>query len=484
MIFIALDNKQIKLLLLKKTLLGQFEVDFFEKQHEISLLENGMVQNVDVLASAIKEGLGHLASNQEKEIALILPQQSFKVLKSDIPADIAPSAIHSFVQDKARAEFQIDLEDCFYDVFVKENGGNAQATFFAIEKDRINSFAETLSLLGLKLMSVVPDSLAYFKLFEKTLRSEKKENIFYVTYVKNHVDGYLFDSSGLLDPVKWSKDIDEPETIEVSLKAKADELEQKGQKLNRIILSGEQSEHIRQDTFTKDVGVWTNPLKRIIPNFYDDYVKMLVVPAGKVFPLLTYDSCFGAFIFMNENKQFHLLKKGAKIKVKRNHGISSGGGRGFPLFRKEILIFILAFGLSFAAFVALTRSNFKFQMPTMVNASPTPSPEPVTPEPTAIPTPAFKKEALKIKILNGSGEAGVASTARAQLKEAGFAEILTGNADNFDYTTTEIQIKKEFTGAEADLKKAISDSVASPKITSLDDKETSDVIIILGADFK
>lgn len=482
MIFIALDNRQIKLLLLKKTLLGQFEVDFFEKKHEVALLENGTVQNVDVLASAIKEGLTNLGANQEKEVTLILPQQSFQFLKSDVPADVAASAVHPFVIDKARAAFQLDLDECYYDYFTKENGG-VQVSFFAIEKDRVNAFAETLALLGLKLTSLLPDTLSYFKLFEKTLRAEKKENIFYVKYDKDAADGYVYDSGGLMDQKKWSKDIDEPNTIETVLKEKVEELEQKNQKLNRIILSGEQSEHVRQDTFTKDVGVWTNPLKRIVPNFYDEYVKMLVVPPGKVFPLLTYDMCFGAFIFMNENKNFQLLKKGPKLKVKRASGVGGGGG-GFPLFRKEVFIFIAAFAISFFAFVGLTRSNFKFNLPSFTKSTPTPTPLPPTPEPTAIPTPSVKKEDVKIKVQNGSGTVGVAATAKDALKKAGFAEILTENADNFDYKVTEIQVKKSAAGFADDLKKAISDSVTSPKVTDLSDKETSDVIIILGADFK
>lgn len=483
MIFIALDNKQIKLLLLKKTLLGQFEVDFFEKQHEVSLLENGMVQNIDILASAIKEGLTRLSANQEKEIVLVLPQQSFQFLKTDVPADMAPSAIHPFIIDKARAAFQLDLDECYHDYLTRENGG-VQVSFFAIEKERVNAFGETLSLLGLKLASILPDTLAYFKLFEKTLRAEKKENIFYVKYEKNRADGYVYDSSGLMDPVKWSKDTDEPDSIEKVLKDKVEELEQKNQKLNRIILSGEQSENIRQDTFTKDVGVWTNPIKRIVPNFYDEYVKMLVVAPGKVFPLLTYDMCFGAFIFMSENKHFQLLKKGAKIKVKRASAEGTGHRGGFPLFRKEVLIFVAAFAISFLAFVGLTRSNFKFSLPSMVKASPTPTPAPQPPKPSTVPSPAFKKEDVKIKVLNGSGTAGVAGTARDQLKTAGFAQILTGNADNFDYTTTEIQVKKSFSGISEDVKKAIADSVAKPTVTTLDEKETSDVIVILGADFK
>ncbi|MBI1862770.1 LytR C-terminal domain-containing protein, partial [Candidatus Microgenomates bacterium] len=374
----------------------------------------------------------------------------------------------------------------YYDYFTKENGGSSQLSFFAIEKERLNSFSETLALLGLKLLAVTPDTLSYFKLFEKTLRAEKKENIFYVTYAKNRVDGYLYDSGGLLDPVKWSHDVDDTQTIEKVLREKAEELEQSGRKLNRIILSGEQSENIRQDTFTKDVGVWTNPLKRIVPNFYDEYVKMLVVPPGKVFPLLTYDVCFGAFIFTSENKQFQLIKKGTKIKMKRVSGNTTGvsGGKRFFLFRKEVLIFIAAFGISFFAFIALTRSNFKFALPSLTKANPTPTEIPATPEPTASPTPAFKKESVKIKVLNGSGTVGVAATAKSELKKGGFEEILTGNADNFDYKTTEIQVKKGFSSITEDLKKSIADSATDPKVTTLDDKETSDVIIILGADFK
>lgn len=55
MLYIKLSDRQIKVFALKKTLLGQYEVDFYEKTHETPLMEHGKVQNVDILASASRK---------------------------------------------------------------------------------------------------------------------------------------------------------------------------------------------------------------------------------------------------------------------------------------------------------------------------------------------------------------------------------------------------------------------------------------------
>ena len=96
--------------------------------------------------------------------------------------------------------------------------------------------------------------------------------------------------------------------VESPLKKIGSEYEDKHQKINRLILSGTLSDSVRQDTFTKDVGIWTNPLKRILPHFYADYLKMLVPIDNNPFPILQFDVCFGALIFSIENKGFSLLK--------------------------------------------------------------------------------------------------------------------------------------------------------------------------------
>ncbi len=273
--------------------------------------------------------------------------------------------------------------------------------------------------------------------------------------------------------------------LEMTLKEKVEQYEKDDIKLNRIILSGAGSDDVRQDTFTKEVGVWTNPLKRIIPNFYEDYLKQLVVAADQTFPVLNFDICFGAFVFAAENKKFNILKK------------RSGGFRPSfksPRYLKEFFIFALSFGISFGAFILITRSGIlsnigSIKSPVNMIAtekSKVPSPEQNTKKPTPSATPAteFKKDELKIKILNGSGTVGKASTVKDILSDKGYSEILTGNADNFDFEKTVIQSKKDKSQAAAAIKSDLKDYTASPKIETLSTTETSDIIIIIGADFK
>ena len=104
--------------------------------------------------------------------------------------------------------------------------------------------------------------------------------------------------------------------------------------------------------------------------------------------------------------------------------------------------------------------------------------------PTATPTPNFKKEDVKITILNGSGVKGKATEIKEILKNKGYTEIVTDNADNFDYKITEIQVKKDKKQLGDMIKNDLKDYVATPKISVLDDKEAADLVLIFAADFK
>ncbi|MFH1827238.1 MAG: LytR C-terminal domain-containing protein [bacterium] len=476
MLYLYLDRNKIKLLFLKRSILGQYEATYFEKKYELELLEEGRVKNIDVLASSLKEALGNIPEGYDKHVFLIIPQNSVSFIKADIPKDIAPSAISSFILDKARSTLSGGLDDSFYDYFINDVGNQRQVNFFSVKADILEGYVETLNLLGLKLISILPETLAVFKLFEKTLRKEKKENIMYVSYDEESVYGFLFDTGGLRSEKKWREKVEDDKQLEAILKGKKEECEKEGIQLNRIILSGTKSEDIRQDTFTKNVGVWTNPLKRIIPNFYADYIKMIILPTGKSFPILSFDMCFGAFIFAQENKEFQILKK----PLKKNKKISTFQ---IPNIKKEILIFIAAAIFSFGIFFALSQLNFDYSSLNFITKSkPTPTIEQKKPTPT--PTPEIKKDEIKIKILNGSGEVGKASDAETIFNDLGYKETVTDNADNFDYTATQIQIKKSLSYLIDTLKKDLKEYVSSPKIVTLNEDETSDVIIIVTTDFK
>lgn len=487
MLYLAIDKHHLRLLLLRKTLLGQYESAFYEKKHQVNLIENGKAVNTDLLASAIKESLTFIAGApvKEKDITLILPQKSFYFLRSEVPNDIAPTALQPFLKDKARAELGIDIDNVLYDYTFHEGEKEKLITLFAIGRDVMAKYYDACKLINLQIAAVIPESLAYFKLFEKTLRKDKKEHILFVSFDQQYLSGYVYDSTGPLEKDKtFDEKLKEDSNIEKLLKQKANEYEKDGKKMNRLILSGIASENVRQDTFTKNVGVWTNPLKRIIPDFYQDYLKLLVASSNKPLPFLQYDSCIGAFIFSIENKNFSFFKR--KVSVSSAPSSPSFTPPSIKLPFKEIGIFVASFILSFIVLYALSRIDTKSfslpQLPMLAQATPTPTVTPQPPTATPTPAPSIERAEIKIKVLNGSGIKGKANDVKAVLQQAGYEEVLTGNADNFDYEQTEIEAKDP--NVAAVLKEDLKENVPNPKISTLDEKNTADVIITFGKDFK
>lgn len=473
MIYLYLDKNNVKLFSLNKTLLGQYNISYFQKTHQTDLLENGQVKNIDLLASAIKEALT-LASPTEikdKDVYLILSQDSFFFQRYNIPSDVSETAILPFIKDKVRINLSLDIEQLFYDYLLVGGGNETNVLFFAQQKEVFQKYKETLQLLGLSLKAVISETLTYFPLFEKTLKKEKEENILYVSYESNNSFGYLYDSSGLL---KKDKYFFEP-AIETSLKMKIEEIKKENIKIDRIILSGKDSEKIRQDFFTKNVGVWTNPLKKIILNFYQDYLKLIIIPEQDRFSFLDFAACFGAFIFHRQHQSFSIIKNQKRTEILPKRKIRFASSR-------DILIFILSFVISFALIFLIARFSTKLRFDFKIKpASKLASP---TPQPPTPPPPVFSKEKLKIKVLNGVGVKGKAAEVKDILKEKGYQEILTDNADGFDYEKTEVQIKEEIKEAFTYLKNDLKDYVPLEKTSSLAKDSPADLILIIGKDFK
>ncbi|MEO6508784.1 MAG: LytR C-terminal domain-containing protein [Patescibacteria group bacterium] len=486
MLYLYSDKNQIKLLFQKKTMLGQYESAFYKKIHQLNLTENGQIANMDFFASALREALTVVspAAVKEKEINLILPQEAFGFMRAEVPSDVANSAITAFIRDKARAHLSLDLDNSLYDFTIQENEKGKQILFYAISKDIVQKYQEALGLINLQLVNIIPEPLAYFKLFEKTLRKDKKEYIMYISYENAEVKGYMYDSYGPLEESRIEHKIAANSSLESYLKKIAEECEKQGKKLNRLILSGQDSETIRQDTFTKDVGVWTNPLKRIIPQFYEDYLKILVTSPNTTLPFLLYDITIGAFIFSLENKQFSMFKKGS-MKVPSSSGNRSGKKMRIPM--KELLLFVASFGLSFLLLLSVmkfTGSDSNFLKSSKNEVTPTKTVSPISEEPTPTPAPELERKDINVKILNGTGTAGQAAEVKDILLKLGYVDILTGNADNFDYKTSEIQVKKGEDALSNLMKTDLKSHTTSPKISTLDEDSAADVVIIFGADFE
>ena len=492
MLYIYLGAQYIKILHLKKSLLGQYETAFTQKKLEVNLLQDGKAANPDVIASGIKEILQTLPSApvKEKEVTLILPQDSFHFFRSELPVEVTQSVLTSFIQEKAKSEVNVDTVTTPYDYLIQESEGKKQILFYSLNSEIADSFTKPFDLLEMKVVSIIPESLTYFKLFDKTLRQNKKENIWYISYEQEGVEGYLYDSYGLLENEHWRYSFTKKDKVEEVLQKQAAKYTAQNSKLNRLILSGSQADTVRQDMFTKNVGVWTNPLKRIISHFYVDYLKMLGTEDVKTLPITEYDMLIGAFIFSLENKNFNLMKaggNGGKTSLLPSLP-SSLPVRKMPV--KGIAFFLISFVLTFAILFGLSQMKWGngISMPSLSlfsKPTPTPTNTPTPLPPTPTPTPAIVRAEVKIKVLNGSGIAGKAGDVKDFLKEKGYEEILTANADDFDYTTTVIKVKEDAEpGMEEFVAKDLSERVEKPKFDTLEKDEAADVVIIVGTDFK
>lgn len=99
----------------------------------------------------------------------------------------------------------------------------------------------------------------------------------------------------------------------------------------------------------------------------------------------------------------------------------------------------------------------------------------------ADPAPAPLSERVKVEVLNGSGESGVARLVADRLVEMGFDVVAVDNADHFDHPSTRVLDRSGRPGAGERVAAAVgADSVA----IALDRDLFLDATVIVGADWR
>lgn len=143
--------------------------------------------------------------------------------------------------------------------------------------------------------------------------------------------------------------------------------------------------------------------------------------------------------------------------------------------KKWIVIIVVAIllGAGVAGFLYMRSSSTQ-------TASVTPTPAPIAQEPLPTEEPEVNKEDLKIKILNGSGVVGEATKVKTLLEGADFVIDSTGNADKYDYTTSEIQAKASVPSSISGEISELMETDYTTDIVELEESEDVDIIVIIG----
>ena len=111
-----------------------------------------------------------------------------------------------------------------------------------------------------------------------------------------------------------------------------------------------------------------------------------------------------------------------------------------------------------------------------LKASPTPGKG--TPSPTS--TSGLERSNLKVAVLNGSGVAGAATKMSNKLKDLGYDVVSSGNADNFEYAKTEIQVKTTKKSYLSMLESDLEDDYKIGSATSDYTGSEADAVVIVG----
>ena len=153
-----------------------------------------------------------------------------------------------------------------------------------------------------------------------------------------------------------------------------------------------------------------------------------------------------------------------------------GGGKGKRVF---IIVFILVLVLGLVA------GGFYYYKTKVSGGEETPKDDTPTPSAQETPTPTPSEEVdlseYSVSILNGSGIPGEAGKVETALKTQGFEGIETGNAESYDYTVSEVSLKKDTPEAVYEaVKKAMAGYKIVRQESALAESSDFDVEIIVG----
>lgn len=485
MFSIGVSDSSIEVLNLKKGLFGQMGVvSFGSVTLEEGIVKNGEILDCEKLAQKIEVYV------KKGKINFTLPDLRTFTERIKLPPDVSRSAVDSFLREKMREIIPLAFEELAYDFkVVNETEKGKEVLLIAFPKKILIAYLKTFHCLNLTPILALPESLAAFEIIEETI--VKEEIVLFIALGMKTSTFSFFDRFGPLLTLNESVD---SQVVKEEIKKTAQFLEEKfGKEIKRIVLGGQGSADVDTDLFSKETGIWTTKADKILS---DKLTKIpLTLSVGKNNPVL-FINVLGLSLLAQKKEELYLLKeakdwileqKKKEEKEKEAEGKIAGEKKQAKgtdlrlLFRlRHLLIMIIVAGVTFAGILLMVKKPWmrKGQEKTL---TPLPSQTPQALEVIPMPTVAFSRRDLKVKVLNGSGISGRAGEAAAVLEKLGYQVVETSNADSFDYEETIIKIKEENKSflplLTNDLK---THYTVSSEEEILPEDEEEDVVVIVG----
>lgn len=167
----------------------------------------------------------------------------------------------------------------------------------------------------------------------------------------------------------------------------------------------------------------------------------------------------------------------------QNEAPKHDAGIFLRFFVLTFLATLLALALAGGVYVYLTGTK-RISIKSIVNSE---TPEPLAssspvPAPSATPLANVDLTTFKVSVLNGNGGIGVATAAKTIIEKAGFKVSSIGNADNFNFTDTLIQVKPDVADTVvAMLKNSLSSNYSVKIGDPLSSGDNFDIVVTVGS---
>jgi len=474
MIIISLLHNRLQIVSSTSSLLGKKQELHASVNIPMDKAENF---DIDIWALYLKKLLedSGLPKTRKLNAQIILAERFFDFARLDIPLDIPSEAVSDYVENQLHTLFTTISPTDSHKYVLSTVRGKTTANIYVLTSQNKQTIDTLLDFFDINAQAFYPESLLLFETFNHTLNTTKKERVFFLEFEPQTSTGLYFDANGLVENTVL---IISSADIEKDLKA----LNKSDNKPTRLVLSGTKSLDIRQDSFTKTIGIWTNPLHRILADselstIAQQYLleTSIVTYAREIVLLSHLGKKTSNEIALIPNQ---LVKKPQQMRAPSSTHV------------KKVVTITILLGLSagisfFILRTALTHpislSVPTVKMPQLLSTKPTVTP---LPKPTQAlkpsPTPSLAAKDIPLILENGEGSAGLANTYKLRLEEKGYTITRLDNADNYEYSKTVIQTNS----------KAIFDRIAKDLASYLSGKPTYEKIssatttIVLGADSK
>ncbi|MCL4354425.1 LytR C-terminal domain-containing protein [Patescibacteria group bacterium] len=505
MIALNIEDNSIKLLDIRKALFGKLTLLSFTKN------DFKKTEQWEEKAPVIKQ-----------EVAISIPDSAVHLLRISLPAETPKENIPSFLMEQVREKLDIPIDKMIFDsAIVERTDSEINAIFVGVEFDKLARFYRAWRRIDLSPVVLTTQALSYFEGLKLSL--EENQTGLSVNAEDDCLYLLFYDKYG---PIKSKTQTVEFDKMPSKIKDAILEFEkERGHRVNKVILGGDQGEDIVFSEIGQDVDcvkarevvedlIIKNNLKlkddyTAKGSFLDTIGLGLIFFDNNKFNLIknNFEQIMQSIIIEEkpeevskdeDDKEKQEVKedlKKSKVekkaeetgevdedeKKKEEDQQEDSKAIALPENRKRnillvpSIIFLITVAIAFAGLYFYTNGAYKqlFSTASVRNVFQKP-----TPIPTAIPSPTPKpiaREDLKSQVLNGSGKEGAASVIAKQLTAKGYKDVKTDNADNYDYKGITIKVKDEYkTFVEKDLKDL------SAEVKNLESSSSFDIIVIAG----